>query len=138
MHLVLRSSRATGPQSFALKRHRKAIAGLVLGQAAQWGVKIDQFANVGNHLHLLVRLSNRRTYKPFICAVTGGIAAIVTRGEKLAGKFWDYRPFSRIVFGQRGYLTIRDYISVNQFEGGGVSRSLATLLVRGGVAVSSG
>lgn len=110
---------------------------MLVRAAKKWGVSVQNFANVGNHLHLQIKIKNRRTYKPFICAVTGGIATIVTRGKTLATKFWDYRPYSRIVVGLKNYLVLRDYLLINQYEGGGTPRRLATLLVRGGKIVNT-
>lgn len=137
IHLVLRSKHAKGGQSFLMPQNRKAISRLLFRLGGRWGVQIKNFANVGNHLHLLIQIKNLRTYKPFVCAVTGGIATIVTKGRKLSQKFWDYRPYSRIVRGLKTYLTVRDYVLINQYEGGGVTRCLATLLVKNGAIVES-
>lgn len=95
----------------------------------KWGIKVIQFANVGNHLHLVVRIGHRRTYKPFICALTGAIAHRLKGNIK---KFWDYRPFSRVIYGFNAWLSMRDYMVVNQLEGGGVERSFAVILVKNG------
>ncbi|WP_410965191.1 hypothetical protein, partial [Salmonella sp. SAL4435] len=81
-----------------------------------YAVKIVNFANVGNHLHLQIKLTNRFTYKPFIRAVTSAIAMKVSgrsrwnKGDEVAGKkFWDLRPFTRVIESLRAFLTIRDY-----------------------------
>lgn len=138
IHLVLRSSKAVGGRSFLKKSHRRGISCLLIKLGQKWGVQVQNFANVGNHLHLQIRLGNRRTYKPFICALTGGIATIVTRGEKLTGKFWDHRPFSRIVYGRNAILSMRDYLLINKLEGGGSDRNFAICLVRSGAITDSG
>jgi len=36
---------------------------------------------------------------------------------KLDKKFWDQRPFSRIIVGAKALATITDYIKINQYEG---------------------
>lgn len=138
MHLVLRSTQAKGLWSFSNKKNKNAISSFILKKARKFGITIDQLAIVGNHMHLLIRINNRHTYKPFICAFTGGIVGLVTGGAKLAKKFWDYRPFSRIVHGLKGYLGMRDYIKINQFEAGGVYRDFAVLLVKGNKILESG
>lgn len=138
IHLVLRSSQAVGQNSFLRPKNRKAICALLLRLGQKWGIEVQNFANVGNHLHLQIRIRNLRTYKPFICALTGGIATMVTGGSQLARKFWDYRPFSRIVHGLKGYLRLRDYLLINQYEGGGVHRSQAICLVKGARVFESG
>ncbi|MAV91231.1 MAG: hypothetical protein CL676_07400 [Bdellovibrionaceae bacterium] len=46
-------------------------------------------------------------------------------GARLTGKFWDERPFSRVVRGRRAFLTVRDYVFLNHLEGQGVPRTCA-------------
>jgi hypothetical protein len=130
MHLVLRSSQARGAWSF--KRHAPMIRRLVDRFAAKNGVKVLSLANVGNHLHFHVKLGNRQTYRPFIRAVTAAIAMAVTgasRVRPLRKRFWDYRPFTRVVQGLRAFLTLKDYIEVNQLEGIGYARKAAREII---------
>jgi len=182
MHFVLRSTKAKGAWSF--RRHRKSIAEILSRFAIKNGVKIESFANVGNHLHLHIKLSNRYTYKPFIRAITAAIMMKVTgtsrwaqyemqsagvsgnvrgdaRGDVRGGarsvtsdevrggarssahqnesksaskrksnRFWDLRPYSRIVAGFKAALTLRDYIMINKYEGFNYDRGEATFLMR--------
>jgi REP element-mobilizing transposase RayT len=44
-------------------------------------------------------------------------------------KFWDYRPFTRIIEGFRALLHMRDYIQINQLEGLGVPRLQARIML---------
>jgi hypothetical protein len=109
-------------------------------------------ANVGNHIHMQIKLSNRYTYKPFIRAITSSIAMAVTginrwtkntgtgrtasfSGAAFKEKFWDYRPFTRVVKSYLGFLNLKDYIKINRLEGEGFSRGAAQVLVRAGIAV---
>jgi REP element-mobilizing transposase RayT len=128
MHVVLRSSKAKGEWSFKKTRHENKISAILHKFAARYGVHIFSFANVGNHLHMHIQLGARASYKPFIRAVTGAIAQMITKASRvrpLTTKFWDYRPFTRIVKGFKARLTLRDYIRVNQMEGMGYSRAHA-------------
>jgi REP element-mobilizing transposase RayT len=130
MHLVLRSTKATGALSF--RCHSGRIEATLKKFSRRYGVKILSLANVGNHLHLQIKLSNRQLYKPFIRAVTAAIAMAVTgasRWKKMDGKFWDYRPFTRVVKSWRGYLTLKDYIHINRLEGAGVNRPTARFIL---------
>ncbi|MGE4132453.1 MAG: transposase [Bdellovibrionales bacterium] len=137
MHLVLRSSKARGPWSFKLKKNRYAIQKICQKFAHKNAVQIVSMANVGNHLHLQIQLGHRGGYKPFIRAISAAIVMTVTgvnrwtRGRIKAGKFWDHRPFTRIVMGYGAKLALQDYILINQLEGGGISRTEAELWVRG-------
>jgi REP element-mobilizing transposase RayT len=128
MHFVLRSSQAKGAWSFT--RHRNKINRILEDFAVRHGVTLKSFANVGNHLHLHVQLTNRHSYKAFIRAITAAIMMAVTgasRWKKVAlpQKFWDRRPFSRIILGFQAALRLKDYVRINQFEGWGLSRTRA-------------
>lgn len=135
MHLVLRSTRAKGGLSFKTAKNSKAISGIVGKFGKKYGVQIVSLANVGNHLHFQIKLGNRFAYKPFIRAITAAIAMAVSgvsRWNKGNGdKFWDRRPFTRIVDGGlRAILTLRDYIRLNQLEGFGYKRDTARIIIR--------
>jgi hypothetical protein len=137
MHLVLRSSRARGPWSFRRPYHARRIREITRKFSERYGIKILSSANVGNHLHFQIKLSNRYTYRPFIRAVTSAIAMAVSGTSRWTRRpsrerpqrFWDYRPFTRVVRGWRAWLGLRDYIRVNQLEGFGYAREEARWLV---------
>jgi REP element-mobilizing transposase RayT len=101
--------------------------------AKQYGIKIYKFANVGNHIHLLIKLSNRFTFAPFMRALAGIIAMKVTGARKLAtlrnirspkdddsvAKFWDFRPWSRIVEWGKAFKHAKSYVIQNEKEASG-------------------
>ncbi len=133
MHLVLRSTRAKGEHSFATKANRAKIARILARFSKRFGVRVLSYANVGNHLHFHVKLGNRRLYAPFIRALTAAIRMAVTgasRWKKGLPKFWDYRPFTRVVKSFEAFLNLKDYIAINEFEGYGVPREQARFLIR--------
>ncbi len=163
MHLVLRSSKAKGEWSFLKRENKLKIQKILNKFSARYGIQILSFANVGNHLHLHLKLTNRFGYKPFIRAVTSTIAMAVTKcsrwsrggygysvsdssnansaigsnnaksGNSTNGKrtkFWDYRPFTRIIFGFAAFKRLNRYIKVNQLEPSN-GRALAELMVYG-------
>jgi REP element-mobilizing transposase RayT len=139
MHLVLRSSKAKGEWAFWRANHKVSIAQIIKHFARKNGVKIHSFANVGNHLHIHLKLSNRFTYPAFIRAVTSAITMKITGCSKVArlkmkasDRFWDYRPFTRVIVGGFRALTyIKDYVLINQLEGLGVDRGSARLFLSG-------
>lgn len=133
MHLVMRSSRAKGQWSFRAPRNAHLIKAIVARFANKNGIKIFSLANVGNHLHFHIQLINRFSYRPFIRGMSAAIAMAVTgasRWNKLGIKFWDRRPFTRVVIGLRAFLTVRDYVRVNEMEGEGYSRETAYWIIR--------
>jgi REP element-mobilizing transposase RayT len=120
LHLVLKSSQATGERSFDSKTHKKIVWKIIYDHADKFGIKIHEYANGGNHLHLLLRAKNRQDYAAFIRTITGLIARTVgnsQRGRRLKNKFWDARPFSRVVsYARQEYNTIKTYLLRNTLE----------------------
>jgi len=169
MHLVLRSSLTKG--AWNLRRHDNKIKNITKKYSHKYGVRLISLANVGNHLHMQIQLTNRHTYAPFIKALTSALAMAVTGAsykssirnrarelgivavrhpKRMANRpaenkarriaissaaietplrFWDYRPFTRIVHGRQAFLTLRDYIQINRFEGRGYDRGEARFLI---------
>jgi REP element-mobilizing transposase RayT len=48
---------------------------------------------------------------------------------KISPRFWDYRPFTRVVQSLRAFLNLKDYIQINQLEGFGCDRSEARYII---------
>jgi putative transposase len=135
MHLVLRSSKAVGDFSFSKEINKRKVANLFRKFGIKYGVKLQSVAYAGNHIHCQIRLSSRHAYKPFIRALTSAIAMAITscnrwtKKTKDKLKFWDYRPFTRVVKGYRALLTLKDYLQINRLEGYGYNRSQARFLI---------
>ena len=145
IHLVLRSAKAKGDWSF--KKHDGRIREIIGKFSRKYGVKVLSLANVGNHLHFQLKLSRHHLWNPFIRAVTAAITMAVTGAnrwnpsrpgsEGRKERFWDYRPFTRVVQSWRGYLKLKDYILINQWEGAGHPRRLARWIVRLGTQAAN-
>ena len=144
IHFVLRSLWAKGPDSFLVQHNRRHIEQIISRFAKKFGVRIYKMAINSNHLHLLLRITNRRLYRAFIKAVAGQIASLVMGqksflefsrsrrvsvtgdGSKTAigdGKknnakahFWEFRPFSRVVNWGRDFKQCLKYLRQNTLE----------------------
>ncbi len=81
IHFVLRSEWAVGRDSFLAKRNYSEIEYLISRFAKKFGVRIYQRSINSNHIHLLLRITNRVLYRAFIKAVSGKIASHVM-GQK--------------------------------------------------------
>ncbi len=145
MHLVLRSSKATGVWSFKRQQHTLEIRRIIKTFSTKYRIKVLSLANVGNHLHLQIKLSNRFTYRPFIRAITSAIAMAVTGASRwnplkkeAKDRFWDYRPYTRVVTSFKGFLNLRDYIEINKYEGFGYDKNQARFLIAWNRAANSG
>jgi len=142
MHLVLRSSMAKGKWNF--RAHQRKIKDIVQCFALKFGVRVISLAILGNHLHFQIQLTNRHTYRRFIRAMTAALAMAVTGTSrwnpllKTSGaRFWDHRPFTRVVIGWRAFLTLKDYVLLNKIEGYGYSRDEGRWLIRNARASSA-
>lgn len=120
MHLTLRSSKAKGDKSFLSNRNRATlIEKKVRELARKSGVTIYRFANVGNHIHLLVRATYRRGFVSFLRAISGIIARIALGAErgsaklKEAVRFWDQRPWTRILAWTKDFYNVKKYVEQN-------------------------
>ncbi len=125
MHLVLRSTKAQGRLSF--NKHKKDIDRILQSFAGKYHIQILSYANVGNHIHLHLKLFRRQSYTKFIRAITAAIMMKVTgfcrdRPKPINYKFWDQRPFTRVIQSFRAFKNIVDYIQVNVFESMGYTR----------------
>jgi REP element-mobilizing transposase RayT len=125
LHIVLRSSQAKGDWSFFRARNEKRVKHLIYQEALRSDVRVYQFANSGNHLHLVLRAKTRVGLARFLRAVAGLIARAVTgakKGVALATSgtrraFWDALAYSRIVEWGKEFVRVCDYLTLNELEG---------------------
>ena len=120
LHIVLRTHTKNSmrkPKAFGV------VHTLLYSVAKKHGVKIYEYANVGNHLHLLVRIPHVRLWAAFIRELTGRLSQQMQglKGPQKGEKYWAYRPFTRVVRGWRkAYQIAKDYVILNQLEGDGI------------------
>jgi hypothetical protein len=118
-HVVLRSNRARGELSLLRARHRRAVEDIIYRQGKKFFVRIEQYANVGNHLHLRVYSQGRLEFRNFLRSVTAMIARMVTgarRGKKF-GRFWSCLAFTRLITTWTEQQILTRYIFANRLEG---------------------
>jgi REP element-mobilizing transposase RayT len=135
IHLVLRSSWARGPTSFLLTKNKKFIQWLLASNAKKYGIKVYRCAIVSNHLHLVIRIRDRRSYRAFIRVFSGRVATQVMNSQsfqsfqrylwvkfqsdtnEIQGKgqaFWQFRPWSRILYWGRDFKQACRYVELNE------------------------
>jgi hypothetical protein len=115
----MRSRFAVGKNSFRQKHLADGIFAIVQKQCERFNVRLYQYGNGGNHLHLMVMPRSRRGYCGFIRSVTGLIARLTLRTERSRPKnlkFWDARPFSRVVIWGRDFRQLSQYLVQNTLE----------------------
>jgi REP element-mobilizing transposase RayT len=143
IHLVLRSLFATGELSFRHPRHRSAIERILISTAKKFGVQIYRKSINSNHIHLVLRTPSRRLYSAFVRVATGLIASQVMRGlsfkefrrtllasassakasdkqkpepQGKGQKFFQFRPFTRVLHWGRDFRTCCQYVVQNTLE----------------------
>ena len=105
--------------------------------ADRWGVRIFRYANVGNHIHLLIKVPSRAVFQRFLRELAGTVSIIVTGAKKGVALskndqrrgFWDHLAFTRIVHFGRDFEGVMRYLIKNLFEAAGVP--MKALLARG-------
>jgi len=83
------------------------------------GVKVYNYTNGGNHLRLIVLPSSRKAFNSFIRSISGLIARLilnVERGKANGIKFWDQRPFTRIIQWGKDFNRASKYLLQNSLE----------------------
>jgi REP element-mobilizing transposase RayT len=124
MHVVLRSSMAKGEWSLLRPAHAGMVRFEIQRFSRRHGVRIYEAANVGNHIHLLLRARSRDALKRFLMGLSGRIAQRVTgarKGKPLGRRFFDTLPFTRIVSGWGKAFTIaKHYVWDNILEAKGL------------------
>jgi hypothetical protein len=118
MHVTLHSRRAKG--AWSLRRHEQAVREALRLCGRRSGVRVYDFANVGTHVHLLVRAKRREAFQMFLRSFAGLVARAVTgarRGRPLqGGRFWSGLAWSKVVAWGRDYWQVRHYIFRNEIE----------------------
>jgi REP element-mobilizing transposase RayT len=128
-HLVMRSTLAVGDRSMLKPRNKKRIDEIVRNSAKIFSIKIERFVNVGNHLHLLIKAPARWQQANFFRTISGRIVRHVMGVEKGSpgkfSRFWDSKPFTRLVSWGRAYKAVTHYLSLNSLEAIGFTKDTA-------------
>ncbi len=128
IHLVVRSTQATGRKSFLYFGQK--VESVIQRHAKSKGIRIYEMANGGNHIHIIMRIpKQRRLYSAFIRGFTGELARLMTGAKKgkkggtggpteiATLRFWDHKPFTRILSGWgKDFLKLKNYLRVNNCE----------------------
>jgi REP element-mobilizing transposase RayT len=118
LHVVLRSSRARGAWSLRAQTNERIVRWVMRRFARRYSVRIYEFANAGNHVHLLLRVKCREALQNFLRTFAGITARLVTGARKgwAVGRFWDWLAYSRIVHWGRDFRGVRAYVVQNEWE----------------------
>ena len=121
LHLVLRATKARGDWSMLRPDRKPTIEEWAREIAKKYDVRLYRYANVGNHLHLLVLARTRRAFQAFLREFAGRVASAITGGRKAhPQKFWDMLAYSRVVSWGRDFGNLDLYFVKNLFQAAGI------------------
>lgn len=127
IHLVLKSANAVGTQSMLQTYNVKKIDKIIRSHAKLCRIRVYHLVNVGNHLHLVIKLDARILFAKFVRTITGLIARHVLKQErgpqnhetkslksrKNKSSFWVARPFTRLISWGKDYKFVARYMEKN-------------------------
>ncbi len=113
IHLVLKSNRAKGRWSLLHRKNRSKINSMIFVYADRFKVRVFRASNVGDHLHLLVKATERKHLADFLRVLAGRVAVTVTGAQKYVkriGKFWDYLYWSKLINWGSAFYQVRKFV----------------------------
>jgi hypothetical protein len=118
MHIVMRSMRARDRWSMRRPRAARMVSEMLRRYARRYGIRVYDFVNAGNHLHLVVRSKCRLGLQNFLRVFAGLVARRMTGARKgrPVGGFWDILAYSRVMSWGRDFFGVRAYLVQNELE----------------------
>lgn len=115
IHLTLRATKSV----LRTPKHFGVVGKIVTDVTKKHGVKIYKFANVGNHIHMAIKIPRVKRWAAFIRELTGRLG-LALRAAMGGAKLWLYRPHTRIVRGwKKAFGIVKAYVELNQWEAEG-------------------
>ena len=105
IHLVLKAKSAN-----QLLRSRITIQKRAEKLAQKFGIKLYAVAVQADHIHVALRISNRRMYSAWIRSLTG------TLSRAIKGLNWKLRPYTRISRWGKEFRRLAEYLDFNDQE----------------------
>lgn len=98
--------------------HCKKVDRILKSQSRKHFVKVCEYVNVGNHLHLKIKARTRPSFQAFLISTTALIARAITGAKKgqAKGRFWDALAFTRVLTTRFEEWGLAKYFDANAFE----------------------
>jgi REP element-mobilizing transposase RayT len=122
IHLVFKVNKVAVRGGLRSSRNFNLVNHLLKRYSLKFFVKIEQLSVQTDHIHLLIRGGRRSQIQSFLRVLAGQFAQRLTDTFDTRNdgpKIWKHRPFTRIVKGYKPYLTVRNYIQLNECEANG-------------------
>lgn len=124
-HIVFKSSKAHGKWCFLRNKH--IVQRLLHERSRKFFVQVEDFVNMGNHLHIRVKFKDRKAFQNFLRSFAAMLARKITgasKSNKLKSKFWDGLVYTRVLISRLEELGLKGYFLANrkQKERGYIAR----------------
>ena len=112
LYLALRSSRARGKWSLQKPTTEGRIQEILRELSQRHGIKVFEYANGGDQIHMILRAKSRAGFQAFLRAFAGLTARLVTGAKKgkPSGKFWDALTYSRVLAWGKEFDSMRELV----------------------------
>jgi hypothetical protein len=126
---------AKGRRSLLQKPLKWQVWGHLDRIASRRKIRIYRYANVGNHLHLLLQARNKADFQAFLREFAGAVGVTATGAAKgRPQKFWESLAWSTVVEWGRHYQKVARYLLLNVMESSGLrNRELLARLELDGI-----
>lgn len=133
IHLVFKCDKSSVRRGFRSPLGFAIITRLIKTFAKRFFIKIDQHSINHDHIHFVIRIHRRSLHHYFLRVIAGQIAQEfqkegfmkvtdtpgLPRATQQTKPLWKYRPFTRVVKGWKPYLTVMNYVRLNEKEARG-------------------
>lgn len=120
----MRTEWAKGRYSFLKPNVARSLEYLIAQCARRSGVRIYRYQNVGNHIHLVIRLRRRRSWLAFSRSFTSLLKArLELLWNMKIKKLFDHRPFTRVGSWDWEFRVLSDCSLKNLLDSWGVERT---------------
>lgn len=116
VHVVMRAEGAQKNWSMLARKHKGLVYLEMDRTARESKLRLFSLANVGNHLHVVVKARAKRDLQRFLRVLAGRLAMRVTgarKGRPLNERFWTRLAFTRLVEWGRAFTTLQRYVAKN-------------------------
>jgi REP element-mobilizing transposase RayT len=115
LHIVLKAS-----EKKLFKPHNSSLENLIRAQAKKFNIQLYELALNWSHIHLLVRIYERKDYIQFIRSLTSILVQKIKAVRPELNKIFNLRPFTRIISWGRDFKNALNYQILNQLESFGL------------------
>jgi REP element-mobilizing transposase RayT len=114
IHLILKSC-----EKGVFAPTNRSLQELIQKTAKKFGIQVYDFAVNWSHIHLVIRIRERRQYVGFVRALNSILASRIKRAKQQLTKVFTLRPFTRILNWGRDFKNVLNYQILNQMEARG-------------------